>query len=112
MSACVNQMIVILIGLFSLFIIFHFCFFMFEQYHILKGIIQRHILKRVMKKEGILYISGQHEMFLRQKLKKADYFINFLEVVETSEEHKRENYLRNLKLVFASLIFIITLKEI
>lgn len=90
--------------IFTFFLLFHFLSFCYFGYRSLKRKVQQSILKRFMKKEGILYVSDYHEKFLLRKLKRCDYFINFLEVTEESEQGKRENYLRNLKDVFVSLI--------
>jgi len=65
-----------------------------------------------MKKEGILYVSPYHESFLNRKLKIADYFINFVEVTEESEENKRKNYLRNMFPVFENLIPVYSKKRV
>ncbi len=92
------------LGVFLLYALFQLFSFLYINYRKIKRKVQQIILKKFMKKEGILYVSLAHENFLLHKLKKMDYFINFVEVTEESEKGKRENYLMNLKPVFEKLI--------
>jgi len=104
MDSLKNILVLLFLFVFMLFLAFHFLTFCYFTYRNVKRKIQHTVLKRFMKKEGILYVSDIHEKFLLRKLKRSDYFINFLEVTEESEQSKRENYLRNLKPVFEKLI--------
>ena len=62
------------LGVFLLYALFQLFSFLYINYRKIKRKVQQIILKKFMKKEGILYVSLAHENFLLHKLKKMDYY--------------------------------------